>query len=125
MPDDDGSFEKGKRLTSFKGKLALTMLGKQPYGMPLCIWVMREYGVHESSNKLCIVLVENTVSAVPEKIWTCFIGYTNYGSLLIQEQSHEKMMKSYWKKKYVLINLETLHVKDPSIQVEHLLVMHG
>ena len=33
MPDDDGSFEKGKCLTSFKGKLALTMLGEQPYGI--------------------------------------------------------------------------------------------
>ena len=120
MPDDDGSFEKGKRLTSFKGKLALTMLGKQPYGMPICIWVMREYGVHESSNKLCIVSVENTVSAAPKKIWTRFIGYTKYGSLLIQEQSHEKKMKSCWKKKHVLINPETLHVKDTSIQVEHL-----
>ena len=45
--------------------------------------------------------------------------------LLIQEQSHEKKMKSCWKKKYVLINPETLHVKDTSIQVEHLLVIHG
>ena len=71
---------------------------------------MREYGVHESSNKLCIVSVENTVSAAPNKIWTRFIGYTKYASLLIQEQSHEKKMKSCWKKKYVLINPKTLLV---------------
>lgn len=104
VPDGNGSFGKGERLTvPFKGKLALTMLGKQPYGMPICIWVMREYGVHESSNKLCIVSVENTVSAAPNKIWTRFTGYTKYASLLIQEQSHEKKMKSCWKKE-VCIN---------------------
>ena len=81
--------------------------------------------MHESSNKFCIVSVENAVFAAPNKIWTRFIGYPKYASLLVQEQSHEKKMKSCWKKKYVLINPETLHVKDTSIQVEHLLVIHG
>ena len=60
LPDEEGSCIK-KGLTSFKEKLALIKFGSvvQPHSMLLCsIWVMREYGVLDSWNKLCFLPIQ-------------------------------------------------------------------
>ena len=68
---------------------------------------MREYGVCESWNKLCVV---------PVVAHTCFIGFTKYGSLLIQKKTQEICSLE---DKYVLIDPETLYEKETSIQAIH------
>ena len=79
--------------------------------MLCCVWVMREYGVCESWNKLCVV---------PVVAHTCFIGFTKYGSLLIQKKTQEICSLE---DKYVLIDPETLYEKETSIQAIHPLVI--
>ncbi|XP_075645397.1 F-box/kelch-repeat protein At3g06240-like [Castanea sativa] len=108
---NDHSFKDGKCLTSVKEKLALTKFERQPHGMLCCIWVMREYGVCESWSKLCVVPIETR---------TCFIGFTKYGSLLIQKKFQEICSLE---DKYVLIDPETLYEKETSIQAIHPLVI--
>ncbi|KAL4599308.1 hypothetical protein ACB092_11G117900 [Castanea dentata] len=125
LPDvERGSFKEQKCLTSFKGKLALSILGEQPHGTSISIWVMREYGVHESWNKLCVVSAENTVFVVSDKILTRSIGFTKDGPLLIQK-NYKKTKRSRLKNKYVLIDPETLHEKAISIKGENVLAMYS
>lgn len=83
FPDDDGSFKGGhyassRCLTSCKGKLALTKFehSLQSNGMVFSVWVMRDYGVRESWNKLVSVPLESSIH---------FIGFTTYGSLLFRK----------------------------------------
>ena len=122
-PDvERGSFKEQKCLTSFKGKLALSILGEQPHGTLISIWVMREYGVHESWDKLCVVSAENTFFVVSNKILTHSIGFTKDGLLLIQK-NYKKTKRSRLKNKYVLIDRETLHEKATSIKGENVLAM--
>ena len=94
-----------------QGKLVLAKFEQQPHGMLCCVWVMREYGVCESWNKLCVV---------PVVTHTCFIGFTKYGSLLIQKKTQEICSLE---DKYVLIDPETLCEKETSIQAIHPLVI--
>ena len=123
LPDvESGSFKEQKCLTSFKGKLALSILGEQPHGTLISIWVMREYGVHESWDKLCVVSAENTFFVVSNKILTRLIGFTKDGLLLIQK-NYKKTKRSRLKNKYVLIDRETLHEKATSIKGENVLAM--
>ena len=123
LPDvERGSFKEQKCLTSFKGKLALSILGEQPHGTLISIWVMREYGVHESWDKLCVVSAENTFFVVSNKILTHSIGFTKDGLLLIQK-NYKKTKRSRLKNKYVLIDRETLHEKATSIKGENVLAM--
>uniref|UniRef100_A0A7N2LFQ8 F-box associated domain-containing protein n=1 Tax=Quercus lobata TaxID=97700 RepID=A0A7N2LFQ8_QUELO len=99
LPDvERGSFKEQKCLISFKGKLALSILGEQPHGTLISIWVMREYGVYESWNKLCVVSAENTVFVVSNKILTRLIGFTKDGPLLIQK-NYKKTKRSRLKNK--------------------------
>ncbi|XP_023898475.1 F-box protein At3g07870-like [Quercus suber] len=108
---DDHSFKDGKNLTSVKEKLALAKFEQQPHGMLCCVWVMREYGVRESWNKLCVV---------PIVTHTCFVGFTKYGSLLIQKKTQEICSLE---DKYVLMDPKTLYEKETSIQAIHPLVI--
>nr|XP_023876922.1 F-box/kelch-repeat protein At3g06240-like [Quercus suber] len=81
LPDD--SF-KGinfvKCLTMFKEKLALFQFQGclQPHVTVCFVWVMKEYGVPESWNKLYEVPIENL---------TIFGGFTKYGTLIIRTNS--------------------------------------
>ena len=113
LPDVEGSFFM-KFITSFKGKLALIEYrsGAQPYSTRCSIWVMREYGVIDSWDKLCVLSIENLLD---------FIGFTKYGLLLVQKGSWLVSTNSEleWKYKYVLIDLETLHEKEISTQVNY------
>ena len=106
LPDDGSCFTKG--LTSFKGKLALIKFGSrvQPRSMLLCsIWVMREYGVFDSWNKLGVVPVGSYLN---------FIGFTKYGLLLVRKRSELVSTNSELesKDKSFLIDPETLHEKE-------------
>ncbi|KAK9994104.1 hypothetical protein SO802_023807 [Lithocarpus litseifolius] len=77
LPDDEGNCI-SKCLTSFKEKLALIKFEScvPPHSMLLCsIWLMREYSVFDSWNKLCVVPVES---------YPNFIGFTKYGLLLVR-----------------------------------------
>ena len=112
LPDEEGScFKKG--LTSFKEKLALIKFGSgvQPHSMLSCsIWVMREYGVFDSWNELCVL---------PIQILTDFIGFTKYGALIRKKTwlvSANGVLKS--KDKCVLIDPETLHEKEIITQAD-------
>ena len=113
LPDVEGSFFM-KFITSFKGKLALIEYrsGAQPYSTRCSIWVMREYGVIDSWDKVCVLSIENLLD---------FIGFTKYGLLLVQKGSWLVSTNSEleWKYKYVLIDLETLHEKEISTQVNY------
>ena len=113
LPDVEGSFFM-KFITSFKGKLALIEYrsGAQPYSTRCSIWVMREYGVIDSWDKLCVLSIENLLD---------FIGFTKYGLLLVQKGSWLVSTNSEleWKYKYVLIDLETLHEKEISTEVNY------
>ncbi|KAK9994098.1 hypothetical protein SO802_023801 [Lithocarpus litseifolius] len=70
LPDDEGGHI-AKCLTSYKEKLALIKFehGAQPLSKLCSIWVMREYGVLDSWNKLCVLPIE---------MFTDFIGFTKY-----------------------------------------------
>ncbi|KAL4595687.1 hypothetical protein ACB092_12G109100 [Castanea dentata] len=113
LPDEEGKCIK-EGLASFKGKLALIRygIGAQPYSTLCSIWVMTEYGVLDSWNKLCVLPIENPSN---------FIGtFTNYGLLLVQKWSwlvstNSELGRNH---KSVLIDLETLHEKEISNQVD-------
>ena len=109
LPDDKGSCIT-KCLASFKEKLALIKFGYgvQPHSMLLCtIWVMRECGVFDSWNKLCVVPVESFLN---------FIGFSDYGLLLVHKRSQLVSANSELESedKSVLIDPETLHEKEIS-----------
>ena len=87
-----------------KGKLAFLTFGQseQRGGYQYSIWVMREYGVLESWNKLFVVPLE--------RLAVC-IAFTMCGSLLtlcLKTNNQEQ--------KFVLVDTETLHGKDFDIQ---------
>ena len=113
LPDDEG---RGscfvKFITSFKGKLALIEfgIGAQPPSTLCSIWVMRDYGVIDSWNKLRVLSIEN---------FYAFVSLTEYGLLLVQEGSLLVSTNSEFQRKYknVLIDPETLHEKE--IQVDY------
>ena len=112
LPNEGSCFT--RCVTSFKGKLALIEYrsGAQPYCTRCSIWVMREYGVIDSWDKLCVLSIENLLD---------FIGFTKYGLLLVQKGSWLVSTNSEleWKYKYVLIDLETLHEKEISTEVNY------
>ena len=103
-----------KCLTSYKEKLALIKFGHgaQPLSKLCSIWVMREYGVLDSWNKLCVLPIE---------ISTDFIGFTNYGLLLVRHRSRLVSTNSELerKDKSVLIDPEALHEKEISNQIDY------
>ena len=111
---DDDSF-KGinfvKCLTMFKEKLALIQFQGclQPHVTVCFVWVMKEYGVPESWNKLYEVPIENL---------TIFGGFTKYGTLLIRTNSG--LVEGLEEEdKLVLIDPKTLHEQDISIQLNY------
>ena len=104
MPDGSMSIVSFQKcLASFKGKLAFLTFGKsEQHGYHYSIWVMREYGMLESWNKIFVV---------PFQRLSLCIAFTMHGSLLIhcldvpnQEQD------------FVLVDTETLHEKVFDIQ---------
>ena len=103
-----------KCLTSYKEKLALIKFGHgaQPLSKLCSIWVMREYGVLDSWNKLCVLPIE---------ISTDFIGFTNYGLLLVRHRSRLVSTNGELerKDKSVLIDPEALHEKEISNQIDY------
>nr|XP_023920935.1 F-box/kelch-repeat protein At3g06240-like [Quercus suber] len=104
-------------LVVFKGNLAfitVDYLGMnfQRLNPRLCsIWVMAEYGVPESWNKLFSVRLENVVK---------FIGCTWYGELLVQKnvkaKSDARELLSFNDDVIVSFDPETLHEKKLDIQ---------
>lgn len=104
-------------LVVFKGNLAfitVDYLGMnfQRLNPCLCsIWVMAEYGVPESWNKLFSVRLENVVN---------FIGCTWYGELLVQKnvksKSDARELQSFNDDVIVSFDTETLHEKKLDIQ---------
>ncbi|XP_050253453.1 F-box/kelch-repeat protein At3g23880-like isoform X1 [Quercus robur] len=115
LPDDEGNCI-SKCLTSFKEKLALIKFEScvPPHSMLLCsIWLMREYGVFDSWNKLCVVPVES---------YPNFIGFTKYGLLLVRKWSQLVSTNSELesKDKSFLIDPETLHEKEISYIGNHI-----
>ncbi|KAK4592965.1 hypothetical protein RGQ29_017200 [Quercus rubra] len=93
-----------KFLASFKGKLAFLTFGQseQRGGYQYSIWVMREYGVLESWNKLFVVPLE--------RLAVC-IAFTMYGTLLLR-----CLQPNNQTDKFVLVDTKTLHEKDFDIQ---------
>ena len=91
-------------LALFKGNLAFLTFGQseQHGGYQYSIWVMREYGVLESWNKLFVVPIER---------FSVCIAFTMCGSLLTHclETGNQEQ-------KFVLVDTETLHEKDFDIQ---------
>ncbi|KAK9994102.1 hypothetical protein SO802_023805 [Lithocarpus litseifolius] len=112
LPDDE-EICITKCVTSYKGKLALIKFGNgtQPHITRCSIWVMREYGVIDSWNKLCVLSIENL---------TDLIGFTKNG-LLIRNRSRPVSTNSELesKDKSVLIDLETLHEKEISTHAKY------
>ncbi|XP_030933353.1 F-box/kelch-repeat protein At3g23880-like [Quercus lobata] len=112
LPNEGSCFT--RCVTSFKGKLALIEIrsGAQPYSTLCSIWVMREYGVIDSWNKLRVLSIENLHD---------FIGFTEYGLHLVQKgprlvSTNSKLKR---KRKYVLIDPKTLHEKEISTQADY------
>ncbi|KAK7851768.1 hypothetical protein CFP56_041010, partial [Quercus suber] len=92
----------------FKGKLALSTW-EYYYGnsdFQYCIWMMKEYGVVESWNKLFVI------GSFKQKIhWSAF---TKYGSLILCFVNHQVERTGF---EFVLIDTETPHEKkDPDIK---------
>uniref|UniRef100_A0A7N2MJG0 Uncharacterized protein n=1 Tax=Quercus lobata TaxID=97700 RepID=A0A7N2MJG0_QUELO len=112
---DEGTYIT-KCITSFKGKLALLKFGSgvQPQSMLCSIWVMTEYGVLDSWDKLCVLPIENLAD---------FIGFTKYGLILIQKRSRlvSTNIELERKHKFVLIDPEALHEKEISNKVDYCL----
>ncbi|XP_030966974.1 F-box protein CPR1-like [Quercus lobata] len=107
LPDgsvDENTFQ--RFLALFKGKLALLAWEhrEQP-GTQYSIWMMKEYGVIESWNKLFVVPFERVAHC---------IAFTEYGSLLVCYINDQAEVQGF---KFVLVDTETLHEKkDPDIQ---------
>jgi len=113
LPDEGSCFT--KCLMSFKEKLALFKFDILRLSFSICnIWVMREYGVFDSWNKLYVVPVQS---------FSNIIGLTKYGLLLIRNMPSLVPTNSELerKNKSVLIDPETLHEKEISDQVDYLL----
>ncbi|KAM4071905.1 hypothetical protein ACJW30_11G093700 [Castanea mollissima] len=93
-------------LASFKGKLAfITWERSEQPRTQYSIWVMKEYGVFESWNKLCVVPFE--------RVSHCS-AFTENGSLLVCYINDQEEKPDF---KFVLVDTETLHEKkDPDIQ---------
>ncbi|KAF3959519.1 hypothetical protein CMV_015679 [Castanea mollissima] len=92
-------------ISLFKGKLAFITHDK--HGSQYSIWVMKNYAVVESWNKLFVVPFQRAAY--------CH-AFTEYGSLLV---SYSYLNDLVWSQgfKIVLIDAETLHEKkDPDIQ---------
>nr|XP_023881977.1 F-box/kelch-repeat protein At3g06240-like [Quercus suber] len=94
-------------LASFRGKLAfigkLTFIGQSSF--QYSIWVMTDYGVAESWNKLFVVPFERLA---------CWVLLTDYGSLMVGYINNPFDRQGM---KYALIDTETLQEKkDPDIQ---------
>ena len=105
MPDGAMSMERFQTfLASFKGKLAFLTFGQseQRGGYQYSIWVMREYGVLESWNKLFVVPFQRS---------SLCTAFTMRGSLLTH-----CLRTNNQEQKFVLIDTETLHEKDFDIQ---------
>ena len=93
-------------LASFKGKLAFLTWGYAEKASIQCsIWVMREYGVVESWNKLFVLPFDGL---------PYFIAFTEYGSLLTWCMNQAL--------KTVLIENKTIQKKDPAIQLPSVVV---
>ena len=92
-------------LASFKGKLAVITYRESEHYYQYTIWVMREYGVNESSHKLFVLPFGRRVAIC--------IGFTENGSLLICGRNDQLENKKY---KFVLVDTETLLEKDSDIQ---------
>nr|XP_023926066.1 F-box protein At3g07870-like [Quercus suber] len=92
-------------LASFKGKLAVITYGESEQYYQYTIWVMREYGVHESWHKPFVLPFGGRVAIC--------IGFTENGSLLICRRNDQLENKKY---KFVLVDNETLREKDFDIQ---------
>ena len=96
MPDGDKLHEQS--LFVFKGNLAFITYGypKNDNGelsdSQCLIWVMRDYGVHESWKKLCSIWFEN--------VDISFYGCTGHGELLldkkVKEESSDVETKIYY-----------------------------
>ncbi|XP_030963965.1 F-box/kelch-repeat protein At3g06240-like [Quercus lobata] len=82
-------------LASFKEKLAVITYGESEQSYQYTIWVMREYGVHESWHKLFVLPFGRRVAI--------FIGFTENGSLLICRRNDQLENKKY---KFVLVTLK-------------------
>ena len=89
----------------FKGKLAF--IRSEQYGYQYSIWVIKEYGLVESWNKLFVVPFQRAAYC---------LAFTEYGSLLVCYSYNNDQVESHGFK-FVLIDTETLHEKeDPDIQ---------
>uniref|UniRef100_A0A7N2N0D1 F-box protein n=1 Tax=Quercus lobata TaxID=97700 RepID=A0A7N2N0D1_QUELO len=113
-------------LMVFKGKLAFITLGYRhisgvinyeyrdfmnSHRNSCFIWVMREYGVHESWSKLFFVKFEN-VNFVQ------FFGCTSLGELLVIKNGvYPESNAERRRTVIVLLDLETLHEKDLGFQI--------
>ncbi|XP_023926032.1 F-box/kelch-repeat protein At3g06240-like [Quercus suber] len=105
MPDGAMSIVRCQtRLASFKGNLAFLTCGRseQRGAYQYSMWVMREYGVLESWNKLFVVPLER---------FSVCIAFIMCGSLLIHCHKTNNQ-----EQKFVLVDSETLHEKDFDIQ---------
>nr|XP_023921393.1 F-box protein CPR1-like [Quercus suber] len=86
---------------SFRGKLAFF----EESGFQYSIWVMGDYGVVESWNKLFVVPFERV---------SCWISLTDYGSLMVWYRNDQAEGQGF---EHALIDIETLQEKkDPDIQ---------
>uniref|UniRef100_A0A7N2R363 F-box domain-containing protein n=2 Tax=Quercus lobata TaxID=97700 RepID=A0A7N2R363_QUELO len=88
-------------VASFRGKLAFF----EESGFQYSIWVMGDYGVVESWNKLFVVPFERV---------SCWISLTDYGSLMVWYRNDRAEGQGF---EHALIDIETLQEKkDPDIQ---------
>nr|XP_023891487.1 F-box protein At4g22390-like [Quercus suber] len=112
LPDEGSCMM--KCLMSFKEKLALFKFDIRLSFSIGNIWVMTEYGVFDSWNKLYVVPVQSFFN---------INGLTKYGLLLIRNMPSLVSTNSELerKPKSVLIDPETLHEKEISNQVDCLL----
>ena len=107
LPDGSNDAKTSRAaLASFKGKLAFLTWGSAEKASIQCsIWVMREYGVVESWNKLFVLPFDGL---------PYFIAFTEYGSLLTWCMNQAL--------KTVLIENKTIQKKDPAIQLPSVVV---
>ena len=103
LPNRDTNYNKGlASIGLFKGKLAFITFGCYNIlvlDVPCFIWVMGEYGVHESWNKLFSLQLGHFEN---------FFGFTRHGDLIIRKNVEVPFVNF----KVVSINPETLHEMD-------------
>uniref|UniRef100_A0A2N9GAB4 F-box domain-containing protein n=1 Tax=Fagus sylvatica TaxID=28930 RepID=A0A2N9GAB4_FAGSY len=93
----------------YKGKLAFITFGRSEqsgFRNSFYIWVMMEYGVLESWNKVFVG---------PLGRLSFYVAITEYGSLLLR-RAIDLVKEDF---ELVLVDIETLHEKDPDIQDPH------